>query len=251
MLRLLVIVFLVLACMATLQAESNAPGLINLSKDPSAANPPAAAVDPAPAHPSGQGANDPIVLLHEAIELLQEKQFEAALAKVNAVIQADPKSVDGYGLRGSIYAAKKDWKSAAKDFQSVLQFDPNNIQAKFNLAELEFLQKDYDNARVAFLGLESDGNLGDLAKYKVFLCDLFGGHSDVAAKELDAFDKVGSGASYYFAEAASSLYQKKTEDARSWLTSASNIYSPSKFKLYAASLFDLGYLPLPAPPASN
>ena len=27
--------------------------------------------------------------------------------------------------------------------------------------------------------------------------------------------------------------------------SAANIYAPAKFKLYATSLFDLGYLPLP------
>ena len=116
------------------------------------------------------------------------------------------------------------------------------------MSEVAFLQKKYDEARPGFITMEQDPNLGDLATYKVFLCDLFGGHSETAAAELQAFDKIGSGASYYFAEAASSLYNKKPEDARGWLTSASNIYAPAKFKLYAASLFDLGYLPLPPAP---
>ena len=96
--------------------------------------------------------------------------------------------------------------------------------------------------------LESDPDMGDLASYKIFLCDLFGGHEDVAKKELDAFNATGSKPSYYYSNAAWSLFHKNTEDARSWLVSALRIYPAQKNEFYQSSLKDLGYLPLPAPP---
>jgi hypothetical protein len=109
------------------------------------------------------------------------------------------------------------------------------------------MQKQYDVARPGFVLLEKDPDMGDFASYKVFLCDLFGGHEAAARKELDVFNDVMGNPSYYFANAAWSLVHKNIEDARSWLVSASHIYPPQKNAYYAQSLRDLGYLPLPAP----
>ena len=210
---------------------------------------PAASAPASNAMPSVSGTNQPSAspafLLHEALQLLQQKQLDAALAKVNAAIQLDPQNVDGYGIRGGIYASQKQWDKAGQDYQRIIQLDANNGQAKFNLSEILFLQKKYDSARPGFVALEQDRDLKDLATYKVFLCDLFAGHEDVAAKELTSMDQVGSGASVYFGKAAWALVHKKPEEARGWLASAASIYSPNKFKLYSSSLYELGYLPLP------
>jgi hypothetical protein len=91
--------------------------------------------------------------------------------------------------------------------------------------------------------------MGDFATYKVFLCDLFAGHEDVAKAELDAFNKKGEGAGYYFANAAWALYHKDIEKGRYWLEYAASIYesvNPKKFTNYGESLRYFGYLPLPA-----
>ena len=93
--------------------------------------------------------------------------------------------------------------------------------------------------------MKSDPYLGDLAAYKVFLCDLLSGHDAVADKELDAFNQAGTNASYYFANIAWFLYHKKTNEARDWLKSAQNIYEPYKVDLYSATLIELHFLPLP------
>jgi len=186
--------------------------------------------------------------LRQVVELMEQNQYDAALDHVNAAIRAAPQDPAAYALRGDIYAAQKLWDRAEKDYQTVLHLDGTSVQIKFNLAEIEFLQKKYDAARPGFAALEQLPDMGDLAAYKVFQCDLFGGHEHTAAQELDAFNQVGSNASYYFANASWSLYHHQTEDARGWLTSAANIYAPDKFGLYAASLIDLGYMPLPPPP---
>jgi len=205
-----------------------------------------------PAPPPSQAFQppaDPVtLLLREALQLLEQKKFDDALEKVNAALQAAPQNPAAYGLRGNIYTEEKLWDQAGNDYQTALQLDGKNPRVKFDLGEIQFVQKNYDAARPGFLALEQDPDIGDLAAYKVFLCDLLGGHEDVAARELDAFNQVGSNASYYFANAAWSLVHHKTEDARPWLMSASRIYEPPKFKLYATSLIDLGYLPLPPPP---
>jgi hypothetical protein len=123
--------------------------------------------------------------------------------------------------------------------------NPNDVTAQFNLAEVQFRQQLYPAARDAFSKLANNPLLGELAQYKVFLCDLFGGNEAVAKKELDAFNDAGSGPAYYFGNAAWSLYHKQIDDGRSWLVSAVKIFSQDKVNLYAASLKNLGYLPLP------
>jgi hypothetical protein len=60
-----------------------------------------------------------------------------------------------------------------------------------------------------------------------------------------------TGPSYYFGTAAWDLAHKDVEGARSYLASAGQIFPASKNQFYAASLRDLGYLPLPPPPAPS
>ena len=188
-----------------------------------------------------------------AVKVNEEmKPLDAQLVDANAALQNDSSSVAGYLRRGNIYGKKKMWDASKKDYQSALAIDSKCTIAAFNLAELDFLQAKYDVARPGFAALEQDPDFGDLAKYKVFLCDLVGGHEDGAAKELDAFNQVGSNASYYFANVAWNLYHKKEDDARSWMISAVRIYAPGKVRLYATPLVDLGYLSTkPTRPSPN
>ncbi len=179
-------------------------------------------------------------LLHDAEELVKQNQPDAALAKLDAYIEEEPADAAGYALRGTIYAQRKIWDRAKSDFEAGLRFQPGSIQIKFDLGQLEFAQKKYDAARIYFMDLEQDPNAGDLAAYKVFLCDLYGGHQDMATKELAAFNEAGSNASYYFANAVWSLAHGKKDEANGWLNSAHNIYSPSKFSLYEEGLIGLG-----------
>jgi Tfp pilus assembly protein PilF len=222
------------------QAQTQQPGATS-----SAANGPVTTSAPVAASPDQLRPDEITDILNDAIHFLAQGQPDAALDKVNLAIRLAPQDPDSYGLRAGIYAHKQLWPEAERDYQKVLEIDATNSPAKFDLAEIKFKQKHYDKARSDFLALEKDDDLGDLASYKVFLCDLAGGHIDVAGKELDAFNQVGGNASYYFANAAWSLYHHKTEEGRGWLSSAIQIYAQDKVNSYSISLEDLGYLPLP------
>jgi Tfp pilus assembly protein PilF len=200
----------------------------------------------APADVNGAAAGDPSgAVLTDAVEMAKGGDFDGALGKVNGVLKADPKNLNGYILRAAIYSQKKMWAQAQQDFITALQIDPKSVRVKFNLAEIQFDQKNYDVARTGFAELQKNDNMGDLAVYKVFLCDLLGGHEAVAASELDALNQAGTNPSYYYGNVAWAVVHHKTEEARSWLTSAVNIYSPQKNNIYAESLKELGFLPLP------
>jgi tetratricopeptide (TPR) repeat protein len=185
-------------------------------------------------------------IIAEAIKRMNANDVDGALSDLSQAIKLNPNSTGAYVLRASIYCQKKQWAQAEDDFNAAARIAPTNIVLKFNLSEVKFKQKQYDVARPGFVAIENDPDMGDFASYKVFLCDLFGGHEAAAKKELDVFNDAMGNPSYYFSNAAWDLVHKNTEDARSWLASASRIYSPQKFAFYAQSLQDLGYLPLPA-----
>jgi tetratricopeptide (TPR) repeat protein len=188
-------------------------------------------------------------LLGYATQLLRQDRYQPALYEVNAALKADPKNPAAYALRGNIFASKKLWSQAEADYETAIQLDGANLPMKFDLGQLEFAQKKYTAARPLFVAVQSDPDIGDLATYEVFLCDLFGGHEDVAAKELDVFNQAGSHASYYFANAAWALAHHDKDKARDWLTSAGHIYAPYKFKLYADNLIGIAEAPPAHPPA--
>ncbi len=177
----------------------------------------------------------------QAPELEGEKQLESGLAAANAAIQKDPSIAINYVLRGNVYGKKKLWDLAREDYTRALGIDHQCVPALFNLAEIDFMQGKYDAARPGFVALLKDPDFEDLASYSVFLCDMAGGHQEAAAKELNAFNQVGSNASYYFANIAWSLHQKKDDDARDWMSSATRIYAPDKVHIYATPLVYLGY----------
>jgi Tfp pilus assembly protein PilF len=234
-----------LTCLTAAQAQTNAA-------------PPAPAPAASPATTNAATADEAKAAenmrqLRIASEKAHAGDTDGAIAQINAVLQNDPRNVAAFSLRAQIYNQKKQWDQAANDYQAAHLLDPTNPIINFNIGEVKFERKMYDDARADFVALQSDKStdIGDLSSYKVFLCDLFGGHEDVAAKELDAFNQVGSKASYYYSNAAWSLYHHKTEDARSWLASASHIYSPNKNSLYGTTLAEMGYLPLPPPPPAQ
>jgi Tfp pilus assembly protein PilF len=228
---------------AQAQQPGSGPGTNSPAASAPATNSAPAGANPVPAQPDAITA-----ILSDAIHLIAQGQPDAALEKVNLAIRLAPQDPDPYGLRASMYAQKQAWPEAQKDYHKVLEIDPANVPAKFDLAEIKFKLKLYDQARSDFAALEKDDALGDLASYRAFLCDLAAGHVDAAGKELDAFNQVGGNASYYFANAAWSLYHHKTEEGRGWLTSGVQIYAQEKVNSYCNGLQDLGYLPLPPAP---
>ncbi len=221
--------------LATTSAHAQQLGATNAP----AANAPAAKAPAAKVDAASQA-------IAEAAVKMDANDLDGAIAKLTDAIAANPKLSGPYVFRASVYCQKKMWPEAEADFKAASAIDPTNVVIKFNLIEVKFNQKEYDKARAGYATLTGNPQMGDLAAYKVFLCDLLAGHDAVAKKERDSFDQVDSKPSYYFSNAAWALVHKDTEGARSWLVSAANIYPSAKITYYVLPLKDLGYLPIPS-----
>jgi hypothetical protein len=127
-------------------------------------------------------------------------KLDEALSEVNRVLTLDPKNTEALDLRGSIYVDRKLWDLAERDYTTLNQLSPDPAYA-YKLAQIKFLQKLYDDARPMFAALKDDPRLGDLARYKVFICDMYGGHEAIAAKDLALLDQTGTRPSYYYGRA--------------------------------------------------
>ena len=212
---------------------------------PWAAHAQQATPNPAPVTATAKTDEAPLGDYEMAARLSGEGRFDEDIAKVSEVIEREPANLKAYILRGDLYAKKKQWDQAGQDFLAAQKINPQNSLAKFDLAEIQLMQKQFDAARPGFDALVKDPEMGDLAAYKVFLCDLYGGHQEAAAKELQAFDVAGANASYYYSHAAWALYNKETAEGRRWIRSALYIYTAQKNHNYSSTLQELGYLPLP------
>ena len=202
----------------------------------------APSVSPAPATKNvpAPDSNEVNELLNESSTLLTQGKQDDALRKVDAALQIDPKNTLAYTLRAAIYAQEKLWDRAEQDYQTAYKIAPSEVVFKYNMAELQFMQKAYDNARPGFFALQHDKELGDLASYKVYLCDLFSRRNDIADKEREAIKKTGESPAYYYSNVAWYLIHQQKEEADTWLSSALQRFDAKTNDPYLKSLIEAG-----------
>lgn len=184
-------------------------------------------------------------MVRESYQDMDNGKLDEALREVDSALQLDSQSASAYELRGSIYIQKKLWDRAESDYRTASLIAPTTSVFKYKLAEIKYMQKAYDEARPRFAVLQNDENLGDLAAYKVFLCDLLGAHDERAFGELAVLNKADANPSCYYANAAWNLAHNKMKEANSWVNIAQQKFDSSRTAPYLASLINASDLHSP------
>ena len=83
-------------------------------------------------------------------ELIRTRQYDKALAAVDALEKKQPKSPLAATLRGGVYLAKRDLVNARKNFDRALELDPGYYSAAFSLAVLDIREGRPEAARARF-----------------------------------------------------------------------------------------------------
>jgi tetratricopeptide (TPR) repeat protein len=184
----------------------------------------------------------------KAFRAFDSSNFPEALKQLDAIDARQPDLAESQNLRGVIYMREGIYDKAEAALREALRIDPKFWNARFNLAEIPFLRKDWAEARNRFQELlssnasELQGEATQLIQYKILLTYLLEGKENMVDSILAKFELSPDTPAVHYANAAIALQQKNTKDARDWMAQAEKNFSPQLNKLFAESLYEVGWL---------
>ncbi|HJW38871.1 MAG TPA: tetratricopeptide repeat protein [Candidatus Udaeobacter sp.] len=190
-------------------------------------------------------------MYNAAYRAFDSKKFPEALKQLDAIDARQPDLAASKNLRGVILMRQGKYDEAETALQDAARIDPKFWNARFNLAEIPFLKKDWAEARKRFEQLLSTG-ASDLAKeasqliqYKILLTYLQEGNGNMVDSMLAKLELSPDTPAVDYVKAAVALQQKNQSEAKDWISAAEKNYSPQLNKLFAESLYEVGWLEKP------
>ena len=188
----------------------------------------------------------------KAFKEFDANNYDAALKDLDSIDARQPDLAESANLRGVIEMRQKDYANAEKALQKALAADPKFWNARFNLAEIPFLQKNWAEARKRFQELlssnasELQGEATQLIQYKILLTYLLEGKENMVEATINKFELAPDTPAVHYANAAVALSKKDEKAAKDALATAEKTFSPQLNKLFAESLYEVGWLEKPA-----
>ena len=187
----------------------------------------------------------------KAFREFNASNYPQALKELDAIDARQPDLAESHNLRGVILMRQAEYDQAEAALQKALATDPKFWNARFNLAEIPFLKKDWAEARKRFEGLlqgnsELQGEAAQLIQYKVLLTYLLEGKENMVDSMMAKFELTPDTPAVHYSNAAIAFQHKKEQEAKDLLTAAEKKFSPQLNKLFAESLYEVGWLQKPA-----
>ena len=179
-------------------------------------------------------------------------KYPEALKQLDAIDARQPDLAASKNLRGVILMRQGNYDQAEAALTEASRIDPKFWNARFNLAEIPFLKKDWAEARKRFEQLLSTGQ-SDLAKeasqliqYKILLTYLMEGKSNMVDSILAKLELSPDTPAVDYVKAAVAFQQKNETEAKDWISAAEKNYSPQLNKLFVESLYEVGWMEKPS-----
>jgi tetratricopeptide (TPR) repeat protein len=200
-------------------------------------------------------AND-VAPSNSELEAMYDRAYRAfdaanyvqALKELDAIDARKPDLAASQNLRGVVYMRQGLYDKAEAALSEARGLDPKFWNARFNLAEIPFLKKDWAEARKRFQELltnnaaELQGEATQLIQYKILLTYLLEGNDTMVDSILARFELSPDTPAVHYANAAVSLQGQNIPDAKKWMATAEKNFSPQLNKLFAESLYEIGWL---------
>ena len=190
-------------------------------------------------------------MYNAAFRAFDSNKFAEALKQLDAIDARQPDLAASKNLRGVILMRQGNYEQAEAALQDASRIDPKFWNARFNMAEIPFLKKDWAEARNRFEQLLSNGE-SDLAKeasqliqYKILLTYLLEGKDNMVDSIQAKLELSPDTPAVNYVKAAVALRQKNQKEAKDWISAAEKNFSPQLNKLFAESLYEVGWLEKP------
>jgi tetratricopeptide (TPR) repeat protein len=191
-------------------------------------------------------------MYNKAFRYFDANNYGEALKQLDEIDVRQPDVAESQNLRGVILMRQGIYDKAEAALLEAIRIDPKFWNARFNLAEIPFLKKDWAEARDRFQKLLSSnvsdlqGEAAQLIQYKVLLTYLLEGKENMVDSILAKFELSPDTPAVHYANAAIALERKNPKEARDWMAAAEKNFSPQLNKLFAESLYEVGWLEKPA-----
>src|ERR1043166_9465808 len=178
--------------------------------------------------------------------------FSDALKQLDEIDARQPDVAESSNLRGVILMRQGLYDKAETALNEAVRIDPKFWNARFNLAEIPFLKKDWPEARDRFQELlsanvsELEGDAAQLIQYKILLTYLLEGKESNVDSILAKFELSPDTPAVHYANAAIAFQHKNEKEANDLLAAAEKNFSPQLNKLFAESLYEVGWMQKPA-----
>jgi Flp pilus assembly protein TadD len=178
--------------------------------------------------------------------------YDQALKELDAIDARQPDLAESQNLRGVILMRQAQYDQAEAALQKALATDPKFWNARFNLAEIPFLRKDWAEARKRFEGLlqggtsELQGDAAQLIQYKILLTYLLEGKENMVDSILAKFELTPDTPAVAYSNAALAFQHKNEKEAKDLIAAAEKKFSPALNKLFAESFYEVGWMQKPA-----
>ncbi len=188
----------------------------------------------------------------KAFREFDANNFAEALKQLDAIDARQPDLAESQNLRGVILMRQGVYDKAEAALRKALELDPKFWNARFNLAEIPFLQKNWTDARNRFEKLltenaaELQPEASQLIQYKILLTYLLEGKDNMVDSILAKFELSADTPAVQYSKAAIALQNKNPQEAKDWTATAEKNFSPALNKLFAESFYEIGWLEKPA-----
>jgi Flp pilus assembly protein TadD len=190
-------------------------------------------------------------MYNAAFRAFDSNKFAEALKQLDAIDARQPDLAASKNLRGVVLMRQGNYDQAEAALQDASQIDPKFWNARFNMAEIPFLKKDWPEARNRFEQLLSSGE-SDLAKeasqliqYKILLTYLLEGKDNMVDSIQAKLELSPDTPAVDYVKAAVALQKKNQKEAKDWISVAEKNFPPQLNKLFAESLYEVGWLEKP------
>jgi len=187
-------------------------------------------------------------MYNKAFRAFDGNNFPEALKELDSIDARQPDLAASKNLRGVILMRQGEYDKAEGALLDAGRIDPKFWNARFNLAEIPFLKKDWAEARNRFQQLlsrsESDlaSEASQLIQYKILLTYLLEGKENMVDSMLAKLELSRDTPAVDYVKAAVALQHKNQKEAKDWMAVAEKNFSPQLNKLFAESLYEVGWL---------
>ena len=185
----------------------------------------------------------------EAVGLFGKKRIFESLNEIAEAEKIHKEYPGTLNLKGLCYLEFRDFKTAREHFVAALALSPKDGNIIFNIAELDFVTKNWVSCernlnQALLLTNEKEMQMTRLIEFKLLLAKIKLNKTEEVETLSKKYDFHDDSPFHYYAEAAMAYEREDREKAEEWLGICRRVFrKPELLALWQDTLISYGYIP--------